>query len=716
LSNLIKELLRRNVFKVGVVYIVVSWVVLQVAELLTPLLQLPDWSLSLTLYLALIGFPLVLVFAWAFELTPEGLKPTRDVHPDASITHETGTQLNRIIIGVMGLAILILLADRFLVETRDSEDGTEIVQEPQGKSEGKSIAVLPFVNMSNDPDQEYFSDGISEELINSLVQIRELRVAARTSSFAFKGKNPSIKEVGSQLDVKTVLEGSVRKSGNRIRITAQLINVEDGYHLWSETYDRDLTDIFAIQDDISTAIVEALKIHLLDGESLLPNQVINVEAYNFYLLARNNVRLRTEKSLTEALSQYEQVISLEPSYAPAWAGRATATLLLSEDHYGDLPADDVRDKAQEYLDQTFTLNESLAEAHAAQGLLFEQNDKPYEALESYGRAIKANPSEGIYYMWRHNIQDDLGLQDKAYESLQLAFRYDPLHKAIRGNLARRYFTNGDYDKARALTTPGTVDAHFLEAQISFEIGEYAKGTRELQESIALAEKYQVDQWKAYLNEIYFHNLKHPEPLMQSSPIEVKLSHQALIADPKVAFQELQDLQEDRECPAEFDCASDALGVQIFYFMQEKQFRDVIRLLKDYEIVKNLTENKEQVHDIEYKVLFGAQFQIYAQKQLEQSVETQKLAKIYNDVIKSRMLVRTDMYELLAVSYMLLDDKKAAMQSLEKAKEKFALNWDDLMQPWYDPLRSQEDFKLLKQQMQDHINTERSKLGWEPVTI
>ena len=257
MGQLLQELKRRNVFRVGVAYVVVSWLVIQVIETVSDPLGLPDWTEAFFIVLVLAGLPIILLFSWAFELTPEGLKKTKEVDESESVTADTGKKLNQTIIVVLVLALAYFIWERQgLVE--QAEQSTEQVAEVVETTGATSVAVLPFVNMSNDPDQEYFSDGISEELLNLLAKIPELRVPARTSSFQFKGQNLDIGDVAKQLNVKHVLEGSVRKADVRVRVTAQLIEADTGYHLWSDTYDRELDDIFAIQDEISAAIVSAL--------------------------------------------------------------------------------------------------------------------------------------------------------------------------------------------------------------------------------------------------------------------------------------------------------------------------------------------------------------------------------------------------------------------------------------------------------------------------
>jgi TolB-like protein len=257
-SYFLEELKRRNVFKVGAAYLVVSWLILQLVQSVREPLGLPEWTDAFFIVLLSVGLPMALLFAWAFELTPDGVKKTKEVDKETSVTANTGRKLNYAIIATLAIALAYSVFDR--VNQPDSveiTEATDTVAAEQGIG-NTSIAVLPFVDMSSDQDQEYFSDGISEELLNVLAKIPELRVAARTSSFQFKGQNVDIGNVAEQLNVDHVLEGSIRKADTRIRITAQLIRADTGYHLWSETYDRELTDIFGIQDEISAAIVAAL--------------------------------------------------------------------------------------------------------------------------------------------------------------------------------------------------------------------------------------------------------------------------------------------------------------------------------------------------------------------------------------------------------------------------------------------------------------------------
>ncbi len=308
MASIWAELKRRNVVRVGVAYVIVGWLILQFADVLVPLLTLPEWVGRLIFLLLLVGFPLALFLAWAYELTPEGLKKERDVNRSESITHITGRKLDFVIIGVLVVAVGFLLLDKIYLGEGDTTADEVIATERQ------SIAVLPFVNMSSDPEQEFFSDGLSEEILNLLAKIPALKVIGRTSSFAFKGKNTDLRDIGQALGVKTVHEGSVRKSGERVRITAQLIDVSDGAHIWSETYDRTVTDIFAVQDNVAAAIIDALQIHVGTNPTRgRPTE--NTQAYALFLKARASFNATEWLDAEEILLK---AVELDPNFAEAY--------------------------------------------------------------------------------------------------------------------------------------------------------------------------------------------------------------------------------------------------------------------------------------------------------------------------------------------------------------------------------------------------------------
>ena len=413
------ELKRRNVVRVAIAYAVVSWLILQLTNVLMPLLGLPEWVDRLVFLLLVVGFPLALIFAWAFELTPEGLKNEKDVDRSESITHVTGRKLDFAIIAVFAVALV------FFASTHqwDSETG-------HTETADKSIAVLAFTDLSPAQDQEYFSDGISEELLNVLSKIPGLRVAARTSSFQFKGENRDVIDIGQQLNVAFVLEGSVRKSGVQIRITAQLVDASNGFHLWSETYDRELANIFAVQDEISAAIVDALKEHLGLQVEVAPRVVTaaNTEAHEAYLRGRYLVVQRTTATVEGAVREFEKAITLDPDYALAHAELAIATLLLGGFGFdGALTTTEAIARAAPHAELAMALDPNLAEAHAAIGYVLQVQGNLEEALTQLEQAIEINPNYSIVYNWMGVIlYVDLGRYAESFVVFEKATRLDPL--------------------------------------------------------------------------------------------------------------------------------------------------------------------------------------------------------------------------------------------------------------------------------------------------
>ena len=309
------ELKRRNVVRVAFAYVIVGWLILQFADVLVPLLALPEWVGRLIFLLLLVGLPLALFLAWAYELTPEGLKKEKDVEHSESITHITGRKLDFAIITALVLALAYFVYDEFVIEpAQESDSAPEVI----ATEVRQSIAVLPFVNISDDSD--YFADGLSEELMNLLAKIPNLKVAGRTSSFAFKGQNPDFREIGAALNVEHVLEGSIRRSGERLRVTAQLIKVEDGFHIWSETYDREMADIFDIQDDVASAITAELKLRLAPPANR-PTE--NIDAYAIYLEALAMQRQSTA-STRDIVAYLDRALEFDPSFAKAHELKAMA--------------------------------------------------------------------------------------------------------------------------------------------------------------------------------------------------------------------------------------------------------------------------------------------------------------------------------------------------------------------------------------------------------
>jgi len=419
------ELKRRNVVKVAAAYAIVGWLVIEVATTVLPTFEAPQWVVQTTTFVIILGFPLALVFAWAFELTPEGLKKEKDVDRSESITRTTGRKLDFVIITVLVMALAYLGFDKFVLDpARDAELVQATTEADSTGTTVKSIAVLAFDDMSPEGDQEYFSDGVSEEILNSLAQIPDLHVTSRSSAFSFKGKGVDIPTVAQQLGVANVLEGSVRKSGNRIRITAQLIDARTDTHVWSEIYDRNLEDIFALQDEISTAIVMALKDHLGLMVEAAPRDIIaaNIDAHEAYLRGQYLLIQGTSASAEGALREFENAIALDPNYALAHAGLGMASLGWTSND-----AEAVA-RAAPYVERAMALDPTLAQAHAATGRLLSRQSKWEDALTYFRNAVEINPNYVIVYVWMGNILDfELGRYDEAFQMRATAMRLDPLY-------------------------------------------------------------------------------------------------------------------------------------------------------------------------------------------------------------------------------------------------------------------------------------------------
>jgi TolB-like protein len=412
------ELKRRNVFRVGIAYAVTAWLLIQVSDILLDSIGAPPWVLQTLFVVLAVGFVIALFFAWAFELTPEGVKRESEVDRSQSITHVTGQKLNYTIIALLALALGYFAWDKFVVQPgrTASEPGVADTAEVAPAEETHAIAVLPFVNMSEDASNEYFSDGLTEEVLNILAKIKEVRVAGRTSSFAFKGKDDDLRTIGEKLNVQSILEGSVRKdeARNRVRITAQLVDVKDGYHLWSETYDRDLNDIFAIQEEIARKVADALKVTLLgeDEARIAAQAVTDLSAYDLYLRGLEQLNKFSFSALNEARTIFTQAIEQDPNYVPAQLKLAQSLLDLA--FTGAISNDEAVEVARPLLTSILEKDTANAEAHVLMARVM-----------------------GV-------VRDDSGMQ----QELQLALDSDPRNVEALKVTGRFIFFNGDVDKGR----------------------------------------------------------------------------------------------------------------------------------------------------------------------------------------------------------------------------------------------------------------------------
>jgi TolB-like protein/Flp pilus assembly protein TadD len=458
--NFLNELKRRNVFRVGIAYAVACWLLLQIVDLVLENINAPDWVMQVFMLALAVGFPIAIIVAWAFEVTPEGVKLQKNVDRSRSINRQTAHQLNRGIIMILSVAIVFLLTDRFRDQIFGAPDTTEIKSENTTITTGdveivdstKSIAVLPFRDMSAAQDQAYFGEGIAEELLNALVKVDGLDVASRTSSFSLTGENLDIPAIAARLGVDHILEGSIRTSGQQVRVTAQLIDVSKDIHLWSETYDGSLDDIFKIQDEITSKISSALKLQL-GSDNMVPSAELltsNAEAYQMYLQGRQLWRQRSAASLKEAIRLFSKAVELDPGFHRAWSNMAVA--------YLNMPDYDRSYDENEALEQGLEAAERALAIYpqSTEALIIKANDQQEshcniaEAARLYESAIESSPEDPTAHHWYAILLGSAGRTALGLEHIQTARRYDPLISAVMGVEANFYEIMGDYARAEEL--------------------------------------------------------------------------------------------------------------------------------------------------------------------------------------------------------------------------------------------------------------------------
>ena len=455
------ELKRRNLFKVAIAYVVVAWLVVQVADVMIDNIGAPDWLFSSILLVLGIGFPVVLVFAWAFELTPEGIKRESEVDRSRSIAPKTGSKIDRTIIAVLTLALGYFAWQYFSVQpdpatsptagpTTKVPDGKTLAEPSSTLPDDKSIAVLPFENRSQREEDEYFSSGIHDDLLTQLAQIKSLRVMSRTSVAQFKNTTLGIREIAESLGVSTILEGGVQRAGNQVRINMQLIDAATDAHLWAQTFDRELTanNIFAIQSEIAGAVTNAMRVTLTPDEqqriSDVPTE--NMAALNLYFKGRLELDQRTLPALQSARLRFEEARRLDAGFALAWASEAQAILLVSDSWgaYGEIPVADAIALARPLLEQAYQLAPDDAQVLAVCGLLEREDQNIDLALEYYRRSLLINPSSGEVLNWQGIAQSQKGLHRESLETTARMVEVDPMSMvALFG--AAFTFVNTPYD-------------------------------------------------------------------------------------------------------------------------------------------------------------------------------------------------------------------------------------------------------------------------------
>jgi len=447
LSAVLTELNRRKVLRTVGAYAVAVFVVLQLMDAAVEPLRLPDWLPTLVVIVLILGFPLAFILAWHFDVTADGVRKASTV--SALSRSQNALLFSMMMLGMFGLGYGFY-GYYSNVFTSDSQAGVQslVSQQREFVAPQNSIAVLPFSDLSEDSSQGYFSDGIAEEILNVLAKVKGLHVAARTSSFAFRQPDKDIREIGRLLNVSTVLEGSIRKSGDRIRLTAQLINVEDGYHIWSNSYDRELDDVFAIQDEVASAIATALVDSFSGLEQKPASRTQDLAAFEAYRTGRLHWWRRSPDEIQKAITLFAKAVEHDPSFAPAYAAMADSWLLLAM--YGNLTNMKATERAMPMIEKALEIDPGSSEAFAALGLARWQIGQKDAAESALRQAIKLNDDYIPAYLWLGGLLGELGRLPEQSQILQQAMVIDPLNELLAINVAGNLSSQGDYEGGKEL--------------------------------------------------------------------------------------------------------------------------------------------------------------------------------------------------------------------------------------------------------------------------
>src|SRR5712692_5992382 len=472
--NFFAELKRRNVYKVAVAYAVVAWLLIQAASIFLPAFDAPAWVMKIFIIVIIFGFPVALIFSWAFEITPEGIKLESEIEPNKSITRRTGRKIVAVTIALAvvaaGLFVYQLVRSKSAVTPRQSEAATA--------APNKSIAVLPFDNLSRDPDNAYFCEGVQDEILTRLARVADLKVISRTSTQHFKSAPDNLPAIAKQLGVANILEGSVQKSSDQVRVNVQLINALTDAHLWADTYDRKLTDIFAVESEIAKTIADTLQAKLsgLEKTAMSKKPTANPEAYELYLKGRFFWNKRTADDLRRSIDYFNQAVAKDPNYALAYAGLAQAWKLLPAFNGG--APQDCFPQAESAARKALALDDTLSDAHAALASLKGLNGFDYPgAIIEYERALQLNPNDATAHQWFANdTLANIGQNEREVAVMKRAVELDPLSLIINSNLGWAYIHAGRLDDAVAqLRKTVEMDASFYYARYGLALGLELKG-------------------------------------------------------------------------------------------------------------------------------------------------------------------------------------------------------------------------------------------------
>jgi TolB-like protein/Flp pilus assembly protein TadD len=720
--SLFNELRRRNVFRVGIAYVIVAWLILQVVDVIQNILSLPEWVGKLVLLLLVLGLPFALIFAWAFELTSEGLKREHEVDRSQSMTPRTGKKLDRMIIGVLVVALAYFVFDKFVLDpSRDTElvqATTEAVTEQATRSRSaettdKSIAVLPFVNMSDDADNEYFSDGISEEILNALAGVQDLKVVGRTSSFAFKGRNEDLRTIGEALGVSHILEGSVRKSGTKVRITAQLIKTDDGFHLWSDIYDRELTDIFTIQDEIALAIFNQLKTHLTgdQGDHQFASPRTDLSAFDLYLEAKQKIYLRRRVPMEQAAELLQRAIAIDPGYAPAYAQSGIVSIMLRKEQYGTIPADEAFARARILFDKALSLDPESAEAWAGQGLYLTEAGDLVQAAEALRRALAINPSLVNARNWLANTMLRAGDLNELKRLRKEVLVRDPLYLPVIENILDDYMLFGEIEQAQALMNrirpfmPASRTIVSWEGVLHFVAGRVAESMPYFE--LAYEMEPENPNTKNQLSRALLYSMQY-ERLAAAGLDEFRV----------YALMRLNRLKEASILAWDLALNDNQVGVLFRLLMKQERHAELIEYLESRwpDLQAFVTEFPERDGWSEHNSLGLIAFSYQRLGNVEKFEEALFRFKAALDYQRQNGANNHHFAFAEAVYAVLAFDHESALDRLSRAFENGFTVDPQLSKTWpmFEPLDGDPRFEAIMNRMVEHLNSERAKLGLEPV--
>ena len=466
------ELQRRNVYKVAIAYGVVGWLLIQIATQLFPVFEIPNWGARLVVIIVLLGFPVALILAWAYELTPEGLQRTDEVHPQPSMARRPGRKLDFVIIGVL-LAVIVVMTFRYYRPVIfGSNDAGQ-----------KSIAILPFIDLSETKEQDYFSDGITEQIINSLAHVHGLLVVARTTAFSFKNKEMDVREVGRQLHVTHMLEGSVNRGTDKVRVVARLIDVANGFNLWSEIYYSTEKDLLSLQSDVAKKVASALRIelHLAETAQFAKPPTQDPEAYDLYLRGRYLLNKRTSDAIQKGRAHFEQAVAKDTGFALGHAGIADSYLLLGR--IGAITPEEAARGARSEISIALEIDENLAEGYVSRAVLLSEFDWNWPAGEAdFQKALTLNSNSAIAHHWYARTLAEMGRSEEALKEIGAAEKLDPLSPVILAQKAKILCFAHRYEEAiasarKAIELEGNFGTAFsVMAQAYLHNKQYPEGT------------------------------------------------------------------------------------------------------------------------------------------------------------------------------------------------------------------------------------------------